>query len=117
MNHQILQDAIGLQRKVKILLGAISKGKEGGSAVGQLSRKPDKKRSRHEDSKEIEQVKMKQPVRCWRCGGHHLCRDCPMREHDEGNSRKVPRLRDQLEAMNQQGKSMEAEGLDLERSK
>ena len=39
-----------------------------------------------------------------------------MREHDEGNSHKVPRLRDQLEAENQQEKSMEAEGLVLERS-
>ena len=75
-----------------------------------------KKHSRHEYSKEIEQVKMKQPVRCWRCGGHHLRRDCPMREHDEGNSCKVPRLRDQLEAENQQGKSMEAESLGLELS-
>ena len=59
MNHQILQDSIGLQREVKSLLGAIGKGKEGGSVVGQLSKRPDKKRSRHEDSKEIEQVKMK----------------------------------------------------------
>ena len=117
MNHQILQDSIGLQMEVKILLGAIGKGKEGGSAMGQLSKRPDKKRSRHEDSKEIEQVKMKQPVRCWRCGGHHLRRDCPMREHDEGNSCKVPRLRDQQEAENQQEKSMEAERLGLERSK
>ena len=73
--------------------------------------------SRHEDSKEIEQVKMKQPVKCWRCGGHHLRRDCPMREHDEGDSRKVPILRDQLEAENQQEKSMEAERLGCERSK
>ena len=40
-----------------------------------------------------------------------------MREHDEGNSRKVPRLRDKLEAENQQDKSMEAEGLGLEHSK
>ena len=40
-----------------------------------------------------------------------------MREHDEGNSRKVPRLQDKLEAGNQQGKSMEAERLGLERSK
>ena len=116
-NRQILQDSIGLQREVKSLLGEIGKGKEGGSAIGHLSKRPDKKRSRHEDSKEIEQVKMKQPVRCWRCGGHHLCRDCLMREHDEGNSRKVPRLRDQLEAKNQQEKSMEAERLGLERSK
>ena len=38
MNHHILQDSIGLQREVKILLGAIGKGKEGGSATGQLSR-------------------------------------------------------------------------------
>ena len=38
MNHQILQDSIGLQREVKILLGAISKGKEGGSAMGQSSK-------------------------------------------------------------------------------
>jgi len=117
MNHQILQDSISLQREVKSLLGAIGKGKEGGSTLGQLSKRPDRKRSRHEGSKEIEQVKMKQPVRCWRCGGHHLRRDCPMREHDEGNSRKVPRLRDQLEAENQQEKSMEAERLGLERSK
>ena len=68
-------------------------------------------------SKEIEQVKMKQPVRCWRCGGHHLRRDCLMREHDEGNSRKVPRIQDELEAKNQQEKSMEVEGLGRERSK
>ena len=40
-----------------------------------------------------------------------------MREHDAGNSRKVPRLQDQLEAENQQEKSMEAEGLGHERSK
>ena len=40
-----------------------------------------------------------------------------MRERDEGNSRKVPRLRDQLEAENQQEKSMEAERLGLEHSK
>ena len=40
-----------------------------------------------------------------------------MRERDEGNSCKVRRLRDQQEAVNQQEKSMEAEGLGLERSK
>ena len=40
-----------------------------------------------------------------------------MREHDEGDSHKVPRLRGQLEAENQQGRSMEAERLGLERSK
>ena len=40
-----------------------------------------------------------------------------MREHDEGNSHKVPRPRDELEAENQQEKSMEAKGLGLERSK
>ena len=51
MNHQILQDSIGLQREVKILLGAIGKGMEGGSAMGQFSKRPDRKRSRHEDSK------------------------------------------------------------------
>ena len=38
MNHQILQDSIGLQREVKSLLGAIGKGKERGSAMGQLSK-------------------------------------------------------------------------------
>ena len=101
MNRQILQDSTGLQREVKSLLGEIGKGKEGGSQMGPSSKRPDRKRSRHEDSKEIEQVKMKQPVRCCRCRGHHLCRDCPMREHDEGDSHKVPRLWDQLEAENQ----------------
>ena len=111
MNHQILKDSIGLQREVKGLLGAIDKMR------GHSSKRSVKKRSRHEDSKEIEQVKMKQPVRCWRCEGHHLRRDCPMWEHDEGGSRKVPRLRDQQEAENQQEKSMEAERLGRERSK
>ena len=38
MNHQILQDSIGLQREVKILLGAIGKGNEGGSAMGHSSK-------------------------------------------------------------------------------
>ena len=40
-----------------------------------------------------------------------------MREHDEGSSRRVPRLRDQQGVENQQEKSMEAERLGLERSK
>ena len=40
MIHQILQDSIGLQREVKSLLGALSKGKEWGSAMGQLSKQP-----------------------------------------------------------------------------
>ena len=39
------------------------------------------------------------------------------KDEQEGNSRKVPRLRHELEAENQQEKSMEAEGLCLERSK
>ena len=82
--------------------------------MGHSSKQPDKKWSRHEDSREIEQVKMKQLVKCWECGGHHLRRDCPIREHGEGNSCKVPRLQDKLEAESQQEKSMEAEGLGLE---
>ena len=40
-----------------------------------------------------------------------------MREHDEGNSRRVPRIWDQLEAENQREKFMEVEGLGLEHSK
>ena len=67
MNHQILQDSIVLKKEVKILLGEISKGKEGGSAMGHSSKQPNRKRSRHEDSREIEQVKMKQPAKCWKC--------------------------------------------------
>ena len=59
MNHKILQDFIGLQREVKSFLGAIDREKEGVSAMGQLSKRPDKKWSRHADSKEIEQVRMK----------------------------------------------------------
>ena len=59
MNHQILQDSICLQREVKSLLGAIDKGKEGGSEMGHSSKRPIGKWSRLEDSKEIEQVKMK----------------------------------------------------------
>ena len=100
MNHQILQDSIGLQREVKSVLGAIGKRKEGGSMMGHSPKRSIEKWSRHEDSKEIEQVKMKQPVKCWGCGGHHLRWDRPFREHDEGNSHKVPRLRDQPKAAN-----------------
>ena len=58
MNHQILQDSIGLQKEVKILLGAIHKGKESGSMMGHLFKQSIKKCSRHEDSKETELVKM-----------------------------------------------------------
>ena len=59
MNHQILQDSIGLQKEVKRLLGTICKGKKSGSMMGHSSKRSIKKRSRHEDSKEIEQVMMK----------------------------------------------------------
>ena len=90
MNHQILQDSIGLQKEVKILLGAIRKGTESGSMMGHSSKRFVKKHSKHEDSKEIEQVKMKQPAKCWKCGEHHLRRNCPMREPKEGSSHKVP---------------------------
>ena len=117
MNHHILQDSIWLQKEVKSLLGAICKGKESGSMMRHSSNRSIKKRSRHEDSKEIEQVKMKQSAKCCKCGGHQYHQDFPMREHDERNSRKVPRLRDKLESENQQENFMEAEGLGLERSK
>ena len=40
-----------------------------------------------------------------------------MREHEEGNSHKVPRLQDKLKDENQQEKFMEAEGLGPKRSK
>ena len=39
-----------------------------------------------------------------------------MREHDEGNSLKVTRLKDKMDAENQQDKYMEAKGLGLSRS-
>ena len=51
MNHQILQDSIGLQKEVKSLLGAIRKEKESGSMMRNSSSWSMKKRSRHEDSK------------------------------------------------------------------
>ena len=38
MNHQILQDSIGLQKEVKILLGVIRKSKESGSMMGYSSK-------------------------------------------------------------------------------
>ena len=60
---------------------------------------------------------MKQPVKCWECGGHHLRRDFPMREHEEGNNHKVPRLWDNMKAENQQEKFIEAERLGPECSK
>ena len=85
--------------------------------MGHSSKQSIKKHSRNEDSKEIEQVKMKQPVKCWKCRGHHLRRDCPTREHKEGNSHKVPRLGDEPKAKNQQENLMEDEGLDPKGSK
>ena len=113
MNCQILQDSICLQKEVKRFLGAICKGKESGSMMGHSSKRSIKKRSRHQESKDIEQVKMKQPVKCWKCRGHHYYRDCPMREHKEGSSHKVPRLGDEPKAKN----LVEAEGLGPESSK
>ena len=85
--------------------------------MGHSSKQSVKKHSRYEDSKEIEQVKMKQPAKCWKCGGHHYRWDCPTREHQEGSNHKVPRLGDELKVENQQEKLMEAKGLGLERSK
>ena len=90
MNHQILQDSIGLQKEVKSLLGAIRKGKESGSMMRHSSKRSVKNQSKHEDSTEIEQEKMKQPAKCWKCGGHHLRWDCPTRENKEGNNHKIP---------------------------
>ena len=85
--------------------------------MGHSSKQSVKKRSRHEDVKEIEQVKINQPAKCWKCRGHHYCWDYPMREHKEGSSHKVPRLGDEPKAENQQKKLVEAKGLGLESSK
>ena len=85
--------------------------------MGHSSKRPDKKRSRNEGSEGIEQVKMKQPVKCWECGGHHLHRHCLTREHEEGSNHTVPRFRDKPRAENQQEKFWEAEGLGPEHSK
>ena len=71
MNHHILQDSICLQKEVTSLLGAIHKGKKSGSMMGHSSNWSIKKCSRHEDSKEIEEVKMKQLAKSWKCRGHH----------------------------------------------
>ena len=100
MNHHILQDSIFLQKEVKILPGAIHKGNKGGSMMGHSSNQSINKCSRPEDSKEIEQVKMKQSWKCLKCGGHHYRRDYPTREHQYGSSRKVPRLGDDPKAKN-----------------
>ena len=53
MNHQILQHSIGLQKEVKIPLGAICKGKGSGPMMEHSSKRSIKKWSRHEDSKEL----------------------------------------------------------------
>ena len=117
MNHKVLQDSIYLQREVKSIMGAIRKGKESGSMIRHFSKRSVKKRSWHEDSKEIEQVKMKQPVKCWRCRGRHCRRNYPTREHQEGSNQKVPRLGDEPKAKNQQEKLVEAKGLGPKSSK
>ena len=95
MNHKVLQDSICLQREVKSIMGEIRKGKESGSMMRHSSNRSIKNHSRHEDSKEIEQVNIKQLVKCWKYGGHHCCRNCPTREHQEVSSHKVPRLGDE----------------------
>ena len=79
--------------------------------MGHSSNRSIKKRSRNEDSKEIEQLKMKQPVKCWRCEGHHCRRNFPTREHQEGSSQKVPRFGDEPKVENKQEKLVEAKGL------
>ena len=56
---------------------------------------------------------MKHPEKCWKCGGHHLRRDWPAREHKEGSSHKFPRLGDETKAK----KLVEDEGLGPESSK
>ena len=117
MNLKVLQDSICLQREVKSIMGGICKGKESGSMMRHSFNWSIKKCSRHEDSREIEQVKMKQPVKCWKCGGHHYRWDCPMREHKEGSSHKVPRIRDKPRDENQQEKFWEFEELGPEHSK
>ena len=85
--------------------------------MGHLFKQSIKKCSRHEVSKEIEQEKMKQPAKCWKCGGHHYCQDCPTREHQEVSSHKGPRLGDEPKAENQQEKLMEAKRCGPESSK
>ena len=112
-----MKDSICLQKGVKILLGEIRKGKESGSIMRRSSKWSIKKRSRHEDSKEIEQVEMKKPAKCWKCRGHHLHRDFPMREHQEGSNHKVPRLGDEPKAENWQEQLVESKGLGTESSK
>ena len=59
---------------------------------------------------------MKQPMKCWKCGGHHLHWDYPTREHKEDRSHKIPRLGDEPKAENQQEKLVEDKGLSLESS-
>ena len=76
-----------------------------------------KKHSRHEGSKEIEQEKMKQPMKCWKCGGHHCLQNFPTREHQEGGINKVFRSVDELKDKDQQENLVEAKGLGSESSK
>ena len=85
--------------------------------MGHLSNRSMKKHSRHEESKEIEQVKVKQPAKCWKCEGHHYRQDCPTRVHKEGSSHKVPRLGDEPKAENQREKVVEAKGVGPKSSK
>ena len=117
MNHKVLQDSICLQREVKGMMGAIYKRKESGSVMRHSSNRSIKKCSRHEGSEEIDQAKMKYPVKGWKCGGHHCRQNCPIREHQEGSSHKVTRLGDEPKDENQQEKLVEAKGLGLESSK
>ena len=95
MNHKVLQDSICLQREVKIIMKEISKGKESGSMMRHSSNC-----SRHEGSKKIEQVKMKQPVKCWKCGGHHCLQNFPTREHQDGSDHKDFKLMDEIKNQN-----------------
>ena len=114
MNHKVLQDSIRLQKEVKSIMKAISKGKKSGSVKKHSSNRPIKKRSKWEDSREIEQ---KQPVKCWNCKGDHYLRNCPTREPQEGSSHKVFRLMDELEDPNQQEQLVKIKGLGPESSK
>jgi hypothetical protein len=117
MNHKVLQDTLRLQKEVKSIVKAISKGEKSGSMKKHSSNRPIKRRSRWEDSKEIEHANMKQTVKCWKCGGDHCLRNCPTRKPQEGSSRKIFRLMDELEDPNQREHLVKVKGLGPESSK
>ena len=96
MNQKVLQDSIFKQNKGKGILKDINSGRDNRSMRRNSFDQSIKKFPRSKDSRIIEHEKIKQLVKCWKCGGNHLLRNCPTKENKKGSNHRVSKLMDYL---------------------